>query len=93
MRRGLALRKRDVTLMSEAEAEACAALLAGESNPVVEVFPNLSVLEVLRLEVGGRSLWGDTQEVDEDSQSQSIRLFVCLVVELATYWLLFSFNI
>ena len=75
------MRKRDGTLMSEAEAEACAALLAGESIPVVDVCPNLRVLEMLRLEIEKKSVSWDTQEVDEDSQSQCIRLFVCLVVD------------
>ena len=73
LKRGLASRKRDGTLMSESEAEACAALLAGESIPVVEVCPNLSVLEVLRLEMEGRSLSHCSAQL----------------VELATYWLLY----
>ena len=54
--------------MSEAEAEACAALLAGESIPVVDVYPNLRVLEMLWLEMERKSVSWDTQEVDEDSQ-------------------------
>ena len=63
LRRGLALRKRDGTLMSESEADACAAMLAGENVPLVEACPNLSVIEALQTESEGRSMWGDVQEV------------------------------
>ena len=52
-RRGLALRKRDGTLMSEAEADLCVANLADETVATVEVCPNLSVLEVLQAELDG----------------------------------------
>ena len=81
LRRGLALRKRDGTLMSEAEADLCGANLAGETVPTVEVCPNLTVLEVLQAELDGRSVWGERHDVDDVVQTENVRLFICLVVD------------
>ena len=67
--------------MSESEADACAAMLAGENVPLVEICSNLSVLETLQIESEGRSVWGHAQDVDVDSHAESVRLFVCLVVD------------
>ena len=52
----MALRERDGTLMSESEADGCAAMLAGEKVPLVEACPNLSVIEALQTESEGRSV-------------------------------------
>ena len=81
LRRGLALRKRDGTLMSEAESKMCVTSLAGEAVPAVELCPNLSVAEVLRAELDGRSAWGESQEAEDEMQTESVRLFVCLVID------------
>ena len=81
LRRGLPLRKRDGTLMSVTESDRCVADLAGEMVPVVEVCPNMSVEEVLQTELNGRSVWGESQSIDGVVQTESVRLFVCLVVD------------
>ena len=62
VRRGLSLRRRDGTLMSEAESAAFVATMAGESVPQVEVCPDTSVLEALRIEAEGSSVWRDECE-------------------------------
>ena len=80
-RRGLALRKRDGTLMSESEAAAFTATLIGESVPQIEVCPDVTVIEALRIEAEGRSVWSDGSDVSEDRQVESVRLFLCLVVD------------
>ena len=74
-------RKRDGTLMSVTESDRCVANLAGEMVPVVEVCPNMSVVEVLQAELNGRSVWGESQSIDGVVQTESVRLFVCLVVD------------
>ena len=81
LRRGLPLRKRDGTLMSVTESDRCVADLAGEMVPVVEVCPNMSVEEVLQTELNGRSVWGESQSIDGVVQTESVQLFVCLVVD------------
>ena len=81
LRRGLALRKRDGTLMSEAEADACAGMLSGESVPVVETCPSVSIYEALQTEAAGGSVWGSQQGSDDVDQTESGRLFVCLVID------------
>ena len=81
LRRGLPLRKRDGTLMSVTESDRYVANLAGEMVPVVEVCPNMSVVEVLQAELNGRSVWGESQSIDGVVQTESVRLFVCLVVD------------
>ena len=81
LRRGLALRKRDGTLMSEAEADACAGMLSGESVPVVEKCPSVSIYEALQTEAAGGSVWGNQQGSDDVDQTESVRLFVCLVID------------
>ena len=81
LRRGLALRKRDGTLMSEAEADACAGMLSGESVPVVEKCPSVSIYEALQTEAAGDSVWGNQQGLDDVDQTESVRLFVCLVID------------
>ena len=67
--------------MSESEVDLCVANLAGETVPTVEVCPNLSVMEVLQAEVDGRSVWGERQDADEAVQTESVRLFNCLVID------------
>ena len=69
LRRGLALRKRDGTLMSEAEA--CAGMLSGESVPVVETCPSVSIYEALQTEAAGGSVWGNQQGSDDVDQTES----------------------
>ena len=59
----------------------CVASLAGEAVPAVELCPNLSVAEVLRAELDGRSAWGESQEAEDEMQTESVRLFVCLVID------------
>ena len=81
LRRGLALRKRDGTLMAEAEADLCVANRAGETVPTVEVCPNLSVLEVLQAELDSKSVWSEKQDADEAVQTESVRLFISLVID------------
>ena len=81
LRRGLALRKRDGTLMSETEANAYATTLAGETVPVVESCPSVTVIEALQTEAAGRSVWGELCAVDDSEQLESVLLFVCLVVD------------
>ena len=81
VRRGLSLRRRDGTLMSEAESAAFVATMVGESVPQVEVCPDTSVLEALRIEAEGSSVWRDECEASEDRQVESVRLFLCLVVD------------
>ena len=81
LRRGLALRKRDGTLMSERESEACAAMLVGETVPIVESCPSVTVFEALQTEAAGRSVWGDLRAVDGNQHIESVRLFMCLVVD------------
>ena len=81
LRRGLALRRRDDTLMSESESEACAAMLVGETVPIVESCPSVTVLEALQTEAAGRSMWGQLSAVDDDQHIESVRLFVCLVAD------------
>ena len=81
LRRGLALRKRDGTLMSESKSEACAAMLVGETVPIVESCPSVTVLEALQTEAAGRSVWGELRAVDDDQHIESVRLFVCLVAD------------
>ena len=81
LRRGLALRKQDGTLMSEAECDACAATLAGETVTVVDSCPSVTVIEALQIEAAGRSVWGDLCAADDSVQIKSLRLFVCLVVD------------
>ena len=81
IRRGLALRKRDGTLMSSVEADLCVANLAGEAVPTVESCPNLSVVEVLQAEAAGRPVWDSEQNAQDGVQTESVRLFICLVVD------------
>ena len=81
LRRGLALRKRDGTLMSEAECDVCTTTLAGETVPVVESCPNVTVIEALQIEATGRSVWGDICASSDSAQVESVKLFVCLVVD------------
>ena len=81
LRRGLALRKRDGTLMSEAEAAAVTPTLVGESVPQMEVCPDVTVMEALRIEAEGRSVWSDVSDEPEDRRVESVRLFLCLVVD------------
>ena len=70
LRRGVALRKRDGTLMSESESEACAAMLVGETVPIVESCPSVTVIEALQTEAAGRSVWGELRAVDDNSISR-----------------------
>ena len=81
LRRGLPLRRRDGTLMSEAESAAFALTMAGESVPQVEVCPDTTVLEALQLEAEGGSMWRNGSDVSEDRQVESVRFFLCLVVD------------
>ena len=81
LRRGLSLRKRDGTLMSEAESAAFVSTVAGESVPQVEVCPDTTVLEALHIEAEGGSVWRDDPEASEDRQVESVRLSLCLVVD------------
>ena len=81
LRRGLPLRKRDGILMSEAKSAAFALTVACESVPQVEVCPDTTVLEALQIEAEGGSVWRDGSEVSEDRQVESVRLFLCLVVD------------
>ena len=81
LRRGLALRKRDGTLMSTAEADLCSSALAGETVPIVEACPGVTVVEALQIEASGGSVWGERQQAEDSDQSESVRLFVCLVVD------------
>ena len=81
LRRGLALRKRDGTLMSESESEACAAMLVDETVPIVESCPSVTVIEALQTEAAGRSVWGELRAVDDNQHIESVRLFVCLVAD------------
>ena len=80
LRRGLALRKGDGTLMSKSEADECNATLIGEAVPVIEVCPNVTVLEALQIESAGGSVWGAMRSSDDVDQTESVRLFVCLVI-------------
>ena len=81
LRRGLALRKRNGTLMSERESESCAAMLVGETVPIMESCPSVTVIEALQTEAAGRSVWGKLRAVDDDQHIESVRLFVCLVAD------------
>ena len=60
LHRGLPLRRRDGTLMTNEESAECRVNLGGVTVPFIETCPSLSVLEVLELEggwaasVGGR---------------------------------------
>ena len=81
LRRGLALRKRDGTLMSKSEADERNATLIGEAVPVIEVCPNVTVLEALQIESAGGSVWGAMRSSDDVDQTESVRLFVCLVID------------
>ena len=81
LRRGLALRKRDGTLVSKAEADVCSAALTGETVPLIETCPNVTVLEAQHIESGGGSVWGARQGADGVDQTESVRLFVCLVID------------
>ena len=67
--------------MSEADSTAFALTMAGESVPQVEVCPDTTVLEALQIEAEGGSVWRDGSEVSEDRQVESVRLFLCLVVD------------
>ena len=79
LRRGLALRKRDGTLMSKSEADECSAALIGEAVPVLEACPNVTVLEALQIESAGGSVWGVLRGSDDVDQTESVRLFVCSI--------------
>ena len=67
--------------MSEADSTAFALTMADESVPQVEVCPDTTVLEALQIEAEGGSVWRDGSEVSEDRQVESVRLFLCLVVD------------
>ena len=81
LRRDLALRKRDGTRMSKSEADECNATLIGEAVPVIDFRPNVTVLEALQIESAGGSVWGATRSSDDVDQTESVRLFVCLVID------------
>ena len=67
--------------MTEAESAAFVSTVAGESVPQVEVCPDTTVLEALHIEAEGGSVWRDGSEASEDRQVESVRLFLCLVVD------------
>ena len=67
--------------MSDAESAAFVSTVAGESVPQVEVCPDTTVLEALHIEAEGGSVWRDESEASEDRQVESVRLFLCLVVD------------
>ena len=81
LRRGLALRRRDGTLMSKAEADVCGAALTGESVPLIETCPDVTVLEALQIEASDGSVWGARQGSEDVDQTESVRVFVCLVID------------
>ena len=67
--------------MSESEAAAFTATVIGEKVPHIEVCPDVTVIEALRLEAEGRSVWRDGSDVSEDRRVESVQLFFCLVVD------------
>ena len=81
LRRGLPLRRRDGTLMSQAEADVCGAALLGESVPLIETCPDVTVLEALQIEASDGSVWGTRRVAEDDDHTDSFRLFVCLVID------------
>ena len=56
--------------MSEAEAAAVTPTLVGESVPQIEVCPDVTVIEALRIEAEGRSVWSDVSDEPEDRESK-----------------------
>ena len=49
--------------------------------PLIEACPNATVLEALQIESEGKSVWGEKQDADDVDQIESVRLFICLVVD------------
>ena len=80
LHRGLPLRRRDGTLMTNEESAECRVNLGGVTVPFIETCRSLSVLEVLELEGAGQPVWGEDEE-GEDWPEKTVRLFVCFVVD------------
>ena len=67
--------------MSQTEADVCGAALIGESAPLIEACPDVTVLEALQIEASDGSVWGARQVSEDVDHTDSFRLFVCLVID------------
>ena len=81
LRRGLALRDRDGSLMSTTASVNQAGLLEGVTVPVVERCPDATPAEVFQLELDGRSVWDDLERGETDGLERTVRLFLGLVID------------
>ena len=80
MQRGLRLRARDFSLMSDEEEEAMKEQLAGVIAPDFETCPDFTAMEVLSMEAVGSSVWNHVRE-ESEQRLASCRTLLCLIVD------------